>query len=132
MKRFLIRCAIAGAMIGGAAAASFSTVSSGMSTGVAIGSSSAAPAAAAPAAAAPAAAAPAGQPAVSQPAVAAPGVPSDPAGTAQSCVGAAVSNAAHFTQSLGEGFGDFFKDSGTGVQPGDAIKQFATAACGKH
>jgi hypothetical protein len=123
MKRFLIRCAVAGAMIGGAAAASFSTVSSGMSTGIAIGSSSAAPATAAPAAAAPAAPA-ANTNTTSGVAVAAPaaGSPPDPS-NAKGCVGNAVSTAAH---ELG-GLGDAFKDANAGP-PGKAI-QGAVAYC---
>jgi len=121
MKQFLIRCAIAGAMIGGAAAASFSAVSSGMSTGIAIGSSSAAPAAAAPAAAAPAS-----QAAVAQPAAGSAPIPSN----ARGCVGGAVSTAAHLTQTPlfgDEGFGDYFKDNALGA-PGKAI-QPVVAAC---
>jgi hypothetical protein len=130
MKRFLVRCAIAGAMFGGAAVASFSAVSSGASSGIAIGSSSAAPAAAAPALAAPAAQAPntgtATTTAAVAPAAAVPPAPSN------SCVGAAVSAAQQTLKGTGESFGDIFRDSGTGLHPADAIKEFATLNCMKH
>ena len=131
MKRFLIRCAIAGAMIGGAAAASFSAVSSTATPVVPISSNSVAPPAAAPAAAAPAA--PAANTGAASTSVGAAGVPSDPAGTAMGCVGSAVSFSAHYTQqTASEGFGDVFKDANVGVTPGDAIKNYATNFCGKH
>ena len=124
MKRFLVRCAIAGAMIGGAAAASFSAVSGGMSTGIAIGSSSTAPAA-------PAVAAPANT-STSAPsaAVAAPATPPIPS-NAQGCVGSAVSTSAHQAQQqFGSGLGDFFKDAGQNT--GKVIQAYATANCMKH
>ena len=127
MKRFLIRCAIAGAMIAGAAAASLSAVSSSMSTGVAIGSSSAAPAAAAPAA-------PSANTASTTTSAAFPQATADPPpipSNAMGCVGGAVSTSSHLTQTINEGFGDFFKDNSLGT-PGAAIQAFAAAVCGKH
>jgi hypothetical protein len=102
-----------------------------MSTGIAIGSSSAAPAAAAPAAAPAAPAANTGTTtSAAAPQAAAPATPPIP-GNAQGCVGFAVSTSAHFTRSLGEGFGDFFKDNAVGT-PGAAIQSFAASNCGKH
>jgi hypothetical protein len=114
-------------MIGGAAAASFSAVSSGMSTGIAIGSSSAAPAAAAPAAAAPAVVAPAAQAANTTTATA--GSPPVP-GNAQGCVGFAVSTTTHIFHQEGTGFGDVAHD--LGVIPGQVIQAYAASNCGKH
>ena len=130
MKGFLIRCAIAGAMIGGAAAASFQAIStSAPATGLNIASNAqpaavSAPAAAAPAVAAPVAAAPATQ-AAAAPAV--PTIPTDPKG----CVGSGVSFSAHFFGGLGDRFHDF------GQNPANStvlvgIKEYATNVCGKH
>ena len=124
MKRFLIRCAIAGAMIGGAAAASFSAVSSTTSSAVPIGSSSRA---AAPAVAAP----PANVSTTTANVPAAPAAGSPPLPTgANGCVGGIVSTAAHSWHDLGSSLGQAGKALDQNV--GKAIQAASTVACGKH